>query len=95
MADIVNLDGFRTGGGGRGGSPEDPMLEQRVSRLEDDLKDIRSTLKALEVSIARLDGRVSQLPTAWTMFTAIITTVVATWGAGAAIVFTLLRFAKP
>ena len=80
---------------GAGPGPEGPTLEQRVSRLEDDRREIKSGLKALEVALARLDGRVSQLPTAWTMFTAIITTVVATWGAGAAIVFTLLRFAKP
>lgn len=71
------------------------MLEQRVGRLEDDMKELKAGLKAVEVTLARLDGRISQLPTAWTMFTAIITTVVATWGAGAAIVFTLLRFAKP
>ena len=94
------------------------MLEARVARLEDDMKEvktwlveikaelkhlpqvndltsIRSDFATLRADFARLDGRIFQLPTAWTMFTAIITTVVATWGAGAAIVFTLLRFAKP
>lgn len=71
------------------------MLEMRVARVEDDIKSIKASLQNLEVSVARLDGRVSQLPTAWTMFTAIVTTIVATWGAGAAIVFALLRAARP
>lgn len=71
------------------------MLDARVTRLEDDMREVKASLKNIEISMARMDGKLSQLPTAWTMFIAIITTVVATWGAGAAIVFTLLRSAKP
>jgi uncharacterized coiled-coil protein SlyX len=82
-------------------------LEHRVERLEEDMADVKSTLRmiesrlgAIEVSLAKLDGRITgvegrlqALPTAWQMFTAIVTSAVATWSAGAAIVFTLLRFA--
>lgn len=54
-----------------------------------------SSFEALKADLARLDGRVSQLPTVWTMFTAIITMVVATWRAGAVTVFAVLRVARP
>ncbi len=86
------------------------MLETRIGRLKDDMIEVKASFKAIEsalvpikylptasdyatlkADIARLDGRMSQIPTAWTMFSAIVMT----WGAGAAIVFTLLRYARP
>lgn len=90
------------------------MLEARVARLDDDIKEvkaslleiklelkhspkaaditaIRSDFAGLKADVARVEGRLSQLPTTW----GIITALLGTWGAGAAIVFTLLRFAKP
>ena len=81
-----------------GGGPEDPMLEHRVSRLEDDAKDIKASLKAIdaklnsiEVSVPKIEGKVSQSPT-WLQ---LISAVLATWAADAAIVFTLLRAVRP
>ena len=78
------------------------MLEQRVARLEEDMREVKSTLKGIEaklvtieVAVARIEGRLQGVPSSWQLFTALVTTVVATWSAGAAIVFTLLRFAKP
>ena len=45
-------------------SPENRMLEQRVSRLEEDMRDMKSIFKAIdtrlgsiEMSLARMDGR--------------------------------------
>jgi hypothetical protein len=95
----------------KGGGAENPMLEQRVARLEDDMRDIKSALGRIEqrlagiegelkhlpkaadyatikADVARVDGRLVNMPTTWQLFTALITT----WAAGAAIVFTLLRF---
>jgi hypothetical protein len=75
-------------------------LERRVERLEDDMSDVKSTLRSIEarlvsieVATAEIKGKLQGLPTSWQMFTAIVTSAVATWSAGAAIVFTLLRFA--
>lgn len=56
-----------------------------------DLTAIRSDFASLKADVARLDGRLSQLPTLLQLVGIVITT----WSAGAAIVFTLLRFAKP
>jgi hypothetical protein len=88
--------------GGTGAGVPSP-LELRVGRLEDEFREMKSGLKSIEaklgtveVSIARLDGRLAgiegrlqSMPTAWQLFTALITT----WAAGAAIVVALLRFA--
>ena len=95
MADVVQFPG-RGGGQSGGQGPEDPMIEHRVSRLEDDMKDVKTTLKAIEsrltsieVSLARIEGKISQSPT-WIQ---LLVALIATWGAGAAIVAALIRFA--
>ena len=81
-------------------------LEHRVERLEEDMADVKSTLRsiesrlgAIEVSLAEVKGRLTGVegrllafPTAWQLYVALITTVITTWSAGAAIVFTLLHF---
>ena len=88
MAEILRFPS--EGGGQSGGSgPEDPMLEARVARLEDDMKDVKASLKSIELSLAEIKGRMSSIPTSFQLMTMVITT----WSAGAAIVFTLLRFA--
>ena len=56
-------------------------------RLSESAKQV--DLKALRTDLAEVKGRVSMLPTWWMLITALI----ATWGAGTAIVFALLRFA--
>ena len=79
------------------------MLEQRVARLEEDVKEIRSTLRSVETklssiaeSVAEIKGRIggiemrlSAMPTTIQLVTLLLTT----WAAGAAIVFTALRYA--
>jgi len=100
-------DEFGEGGGGSGGG----MLERRVAKLEDDVGEMKTSLKAIEAAVAeikhlpkmsdflalqkdfgalkadvaRIDGRVSTLPTWWMLLIAIL----ATWGAGAGIVYAL------
>ena len=89
------------------------MLEQRVGRLEEDMKDVKSILKVIEASIleiktelkhvpkmndhgslkaeiAEIKSRVSQMPTVLQL----VVTIITTWSAGAAIVFTLLRMSR-
>jgi hypothetical protein len=75
-----------TGGSG----PEDPMIEQRIARLEDDMKEIKATLKSIDLSVAEMKGKLSQSPN-WVQ---LIGMTLATWAAGAAIVPTLLRVVK-
>ena len=99
MADIIKHPrATGTGGGG----PDGPMLEQRIGRLEERMERIerilmelrpkiteilltgakQSDLQAMRVEIAEIKGKVSMLPT-WWMF---LLGIVATWGAGAALV---------
>lgn len=82
------------------------MLEKRVAALEADMKDVKASLKAIETAVseikhlpkasdlarvekemAELKGKISMLPTWWQLLVGVI----ATWGAGAAIVFALNR----
>ena len=81
------------------------MLEQRVTKLEETLGRIDQRLASIEgelkhfpkatdyaslrADIAEIKGRVGSMVTSWQLFTALITT----WTAGAAIVFTLVKFA--
>jgi hypothetical protein len=72
------------------------MLEPRVARLEDDMKDVKVSLRSIEAkltsiaeSVAEIKGKVSQSPT-WLQ---LLVALIATWGAGAAIVAVVVRFA--
>ena len=71
-------------------------LERRVERLEDDMTDVKSSLRSIEgkvdslvEGVAEIRGRISQSPT-WLQ---LLVALLATWGAGAAIVATVIRFA--
>jgi septal ring factor EnvC (AmiA/AmiB activator) len=95
MADVVEFPGERRPPAG-GSGPEDPMIEARVARLEEDIKDVKASLKSIETkltsiaeSIAEIKGKVSQSPT-WLQ---LLVALIATWGAGAAIVAVVVRFA--
>jgi hypothetical protein len=73
------------------------MLEARVGRLEDDMKDVKAALKelrrdmsAVNETLARIDGRLSAMPTTFQLLLGML----ATWGAGAGIAFALLRFSS-
>jgi hypothetical protein len=93
------------------GGPEDPMIEQRVAKLESDMQEMKASLKIIEAAVgeikhlpkmndyvslqkdfgslksdvSELKGKLSNLPTWWMLMLAIL----ATWGAGAGIVYAL------
>jgi len=54
------------------------------------LKSIESKLSSIEVSVARIEGKLSQSPT-WIQ---LLVALIATWGAGAANVAAMVRFAS-
>lgn len=78
------------------------QIDNRLSSMELILAEIRGQLSqmptaldyaALRADVARIEGRLTNMPTTWQLFLALVTTIVTTWSAGAAIVFALLRFA--
>jgi hypothetical protein len=104
MAEIIQFpsgQGGQSGGDGSGPS----MLEQRVAKLEGILERIEQRLAAMEIElkhlpkaadyatlkadIARVDGRLTNIPTTIQMLVMMITV----WSVGTGIVFTVLRFA--
>lgn len=94
------------GAGGPEG-PEGPMMEERVARLEQKADRIEHILEQLapkiteillagakqadlhrmQVELAEVKGKVSMLPTWWML----AVTLIATWSAGAGIVFALVK----
>ncbi len=60
-------------------------LKQDVTGLKQDVTELKSTTRKMELDLARMDGRVSQMPT----LLQLITVVVAVWG----MAFATLRFA--
>lgn len=95
MGDVVPFGGARDEGGA---GPEDPMLEQRITRLEEIVADIRASLKAIEEGQTKLredvgyiKGALSRVPGPlmnWSM-------IVSTWIAGAGIVALAIRLLQP
>jgi chromosome segregation ATPase len=70
-------------------------LDRRVERLEEDMTDVKASLRSIEgkvdslvEGVAEIRGRISQSPT-WLQ---LLLALIATWGAGAPIVATAIRF---
>lgn len=62
QSNIVNLGRIPpTGGSG----PDDPGVEARLARLETNVDDIRKELQAIRIDIARMDGKLSNVPTSF------------------------------
>ena len=91
---------YRDFGRGSGGGPEGPTLEQRVHRVEQILERLepkiteilltgskQADVQKIQVELAELRGKVSMLPTWWMLVVALV----ATWSAGAGIIFALLK----
>ena len=71
-------------------------LERRVEHLEEDMTNVKASLRSIEgkvnslvEEVAEIRGRISQSPT-WLQ---LLVALIATWGAGAAIVAAAIRFA--
>ena len=62
---IAVSNGLRQDGRGNGEPPGDDALESRVSRLEDDMKEIKGDLKKLLSDVSAIKGKVSSLPSAY------------------------------
>lgn len=65
--------------GGDGGS-HDSGMEARVTRLETDLRDLKSDVKGARLDLAEIKGRLSQMPTTFQLLTWFMTVAVALVG---------------
>ena len=64
-------------------------IEKRLDSIETKFDRFDERLRKVEVDVARIDGRVSQRPTAWTLLTGGAGLILATFG----FAFALVRFA--
>jgi hypothetical protein len=84
-----NLSVLRPVPGGSG--PNSPDLETRIAQLESKVDRIDVTTRSIEVSLAEIKGKLSQSPT-WIQ---LLVALLATWGAGAAIIAAMSRILSP
>lgn len=99
MSDNVVQGPFPGDSKGRGGGgPEDPILEAREGRLEDDMKDVKADLKEVRRELRDMHGdlreikgmlqRTPDVTQMWRM-------VIGTWIAGAGVVALMVRLLAP
>ncbi len=74
-----------------GSGPSAPDLEARIAQLETKVDRIDATTRSIEVSLAEIKGKLSQSPT-WIQ---LLVALLATWGAGAAIIAAMSRILSP
>jgi hypothetical protein len=74
-----------------GSGPDSPDLEARIAQLEAKVDRIDTTTRSIEVSLAEIKGKLSQSPT-WVQ---LLVALLATWGAGAAIIAAMSRILAP
>lgn len=86
---VVPFPGEHGGGGGDG--TLDPPLSQRVSRLEQDVKELKADVKAARLDLAEIKGRLGAMPTTIQL----VAIILATWGGDVALVFALIRTFQP
>ena len=86
---VIGRDRFPPGGSG----PHDPGVEARLARLEVNVDDIRTELQAIRVDIARMDGKLSNVPTTFQLVFMQAAIILAVFGGAMAFAFALIRVA--
>jgi hypothetical protein len=89
QSNIVNLGRLPPTAGGSG--PDDPTVEGRLARLEAAADDIRKELQAIRIDLARLDGKLSNVPTSFQLLFMQAGLILAIFAAA----FGLLKLAAP
>jgi hypothetical protein len=100
---VTNVSPYRAVTRDGGSGPDDPALEQRIARIERILERLepriteiflagakQADLQNLRVDVAKLEGKMLNLPTWWMLIISLTTT----WSAGAAIVFALVKASR-
>ena len=78
----------RTGGSG----PDDPNLEGRLGRVEASIEEIRKEIQAIRVDLARIDGKISNIPTTFQIAFMLAAFMVANFIGATALSLAILRF---
>jgi hypothetical protein len=74
-----------------GSALDDPNLEARLARLETDVDEIRKELQAIRVDLARIEGRLTNLPTTFQLVFMLAAFTVATFVGATGLSLAVLR----
>jgi len=74
-----------------GSGPDDPNMEARLARLETDVDEIRKELQAIRVDLARIEGRLTNLPTTFQLVFMLAAFTVATFVGATGLSLAVLR----
>lgn len=91
-----NVIGHGRWRGSRGGSgPDDPDIVARLARLEAAVDDMRKDIQAMRLDVARIEGKISNLPTTFQLVFMQAGFILAAFAAAFGLSLGLLRFASP
>ena len=88
---IIRPSQFAAGGSG----PSDPTVEGRLARLEVAVDEIRKELQAIRLDIARVDGKLSNLPTTFQLVFMQAGFILAAFAAAFGLSLALLKLTAP
>ncbi len=92
-SNVIRPSQFSASAGGSG--PTDPTVEARLAGLEVSVAEMRKDLQAIRLEIARIDGKISNLPTTFQLVFMQAGFILAVFVAAFGLSFALLRFAPP
>jgi hypothetical protein len=78
-----------------GSGPNDPTVVARLDRLEAAVDEIRKDVQAVRLDLARLDGKISNLPTTFQLVFMQAGFILAAFAAAFGLSFALLKLASP
>ena len=86
---VIRPSQFSGTAGGSG--PNDPDIEGRLARLEVTVDEIRKELQAIRVDLARIEGRLTNLPTTFQLVFMLAAFTVATFVGATGLSLAVLR----
>lgn len=82
-------DAQRLKSGGGDGTSND--MEPRVAALENEMREVRSDLKAIRVDLSEIKGKISNMPSTWQMI-GVFAALIALLLAGSGVLFGIIRY---
>ena len=91
--EVIPLHSRRYSGPPSGSGPDDPTIEFRLARLETAVDSIQKDVQAMREAVARIDGKISNLPSTFQIVFMLAAFTVATFVGATGLSLAVLRLA--